>query len=556
MYKTVPLVLILFLITGGRAQERADVIDSITPSSAIFFLKTSRINTLVSAVSFVADNLLSRERADAFTRKRNVIRDRTGVDPLNIESLAQAGIDVERAAAIAIFPSGARNEERIALFIPVLDEKTFPLAFVEMLRRGVKAKDADFFPAITEYRGHSTHQIRRDIYTVAFEGVFIVASTGELLRKIIDVRADNEGYLALDPLYRESLGRGDARYDIRIFAARDFLKEALREMKNEEPEKNEGAKKDGGPSALMRERAFEAGALIMTGSDRDDFNAGASHLNAVEYAFLGVSARPGVLDIDMGIKFNETSARVNTFIDLVKTGMTGRSLRVNDAAAYSFLSLDFDRIEELCSKGGPGCRYYARIKEGIREDLGIDFQSDLLPHQVGVLNIVAGQPKGVGGGYLFYVPMKNPQSARTIWEKSRAYLKKKHEAASRYGEAKIGNRESHWHIDSKNRRNYMVYDERGVYLGNDTDLIATALGSPETAAPGGDRESIVKQGEGVFFLARLKKESFFGALLTLYSYRIEDIRLLVEKMTECVVTGEKRERYLSLDITIKLSRQR
>ncbi len=551
MYKPFSLILALALFTGGAAAERADEIDSLTPSSAILFIKTSRINDFVTSVTYVVENLLSPGRTDAFMKEKNSFRDRTGIDFLDLDSLKKAGVDVERRAGLAIFPAGTRGEERIALFLPVLDVKTFPLAFVDMIKRASPGKDPDVYPAITEYRGYTTYQIGRDIFTVAFDGVFVMASTGELLRKILDIRADSAGYLALDPRYREWSARGAGNYDLRVFATRDFLKDAMTKRKKKESG-GEGVEKNGGDDgAWTRGRA-----LIMASAEREGFTSGASLFNAVDYAFLGASARSGSLRIDFGFKFNDTSPTVTTFLDVLKTGMTSRSLRVREAATYSFLSLDFAKIEDLCRRGSPGCRQYARIKEGMREDLGIDFQADLLPYYNGVVNLIAGPPRGSGGGFIIYVPMEDASKAKAIWEKSSAYLRKKYEGTDRFGTGRIGDRNSFWYIDSKNNRNHAVCDNRGLYMGNDVELISLALASPEAgageAAMGGD----MKLGADVFFFTRLKKESFFGALLSLYSYRNEDLRLLVDKMTDLVVVGEKMDRYLSIAIDMKLAKRR
>lgn len=551
MYKPFSLILALALLTGGSAAERADEIDSMTPSSAVLLIKTSRINDFVVSFTYVIENLLSTRRADSFMKEKNAFRDRTGIDPLDLDSLKKAGVDVERRAGMAIFPDGTRGEERMALFMPVLNVKTFPLAFVDMIKKAKKTEDADIYPAITEYRGYTVHQIGRDIFSAAFDGVFVLASTGELLRKILDTRADNAGYLALDPRYKEWSGRGGRGYDLRVFATREFLKEAVRKKRKKESD-GEGVEKKGeGPRAWIGE-----GGLVMAAVEREGFTSGASLFNAVDYAFLGASARSGSVKVDVGFKFNETSATVTTFLDILKTGMTARSLRIRDAATYSFLSLDFAKIEDLCRRGSPGCRHYQQIKEGMREDLGIDFQTDLLPYYNGVLNLIAGPPKGAGGGYLIYIPMEDASKARALWEKSSAYLKKKYEGTGRYGTGSIGEKKMFWYIDSKNNRNHAVCDARGLYLGNDTGLIDVALSSPEIGAGEAAKEAEIKLGDAVFFFTRLKKESFFGALLSLYSYRNDDLRLLVEKMTDLVIVGEKADRYLSIAIDMKLAGRR
>jgi hypothetical protein len=565
-------MIFLFPASGSNPQERADVVESITPSTAMLFMKTARIKDLLESMNFVANNLLPQSLFDTINKKKDDFKNKTGIDLLDIESLNKTGVDTERTVSLALYPSGRRDENRIVLFIPVKNEKTFPLKFVEILKKATGSETLDLYPVITEYRSHTIYQIQKDIFSTAFDGVFILASTGELVRSIIDVKESNSGYLSLDPKYIDYLGKTKKNYDIRAFATRDFFKWAVSSMrmprdrireekKKAEPNKDKQAF---GPKTLNAARLFNVQHTPEAGADKeglkksesDKFFKGPSQFNAVDYVSLGAAVRPTDIDIDLAIQFNNTSSGVNTFLELIKTGLSDRALYVKNAATFAYVSIDCNKIEELCRTRGAGCAYYAEFKDEIRNELGIDFEREFIPFYSGVVNIIASQPKGSGGGYVLYFSMIDPAHNKVMWDKIAAYLKEKFKNTDRFGYEKIGAADSFWYIDSKNSKIYFVYDTRGMYIGNDTELVNTALSSKTIKeAPPGD-DIIQKLGNNVFFLSFIKKESFFGALIMLQAFRNKELSAIVEKMTDIYVIGEKIDSYISLDITVKLMKRK
>lgn len=565
MNKIISLVaaLLLAVAAGAYSQERIDVVESFTPSSAVFFLKTARVKNAIVSLKYIVDNLLSREYADKFNRKKEEIKAKTGIDPMDIESLRNAGIDVNRTMSLAIYAKGRQNEERVLLFIPVLDDKTFPLKFVEVLKKLSKRESSDLYPAITDYNGYSLYQISRDVFTTAVDGVFIIGSTGELVRSVIDVKKNNTGYLALDPLYSDCLARTKKNYDLRVFMTRDFLKDVMKPVrkddgdlrKEDKKESNEKASNDG---MLMNVHYLveTAGNQPSVRSELDKFSTGPSPFNSVDYAFVGGSVTPAEVAIDLAARFNNTSGTVNSFLSVIKTGTSGRALYVKNAAAYAYVSLDYGRIAELCSGSAAGCAYYGQFRDQVARELGLDFEKDIVPYYSGVVNVIAGQPKGGGGGYVLYFPIDDAARGKKAWEKSSAYCAGKFKGTERYGTATIGGERAFWYIDEKNSKNYVVCDKRGFYLGNDQELAAAALAGREIGQKSLKDDVMGRLGDNVFFLAHVKKESYFGSLLMLYSYRANEISGLVEKMTDLYVIGDKKDNFVSLGIVVKLMKRK
>ncbi len=574
MKKMLSLMFIFFLfpISAVNPQERADVVESFTPSSAMLFMKTARIKNLLESLNFVAQNLLTQEIADKLNKKKEEFKAKTGIDPLDVESLKKAGIDIDRTASFAVFPSGRRDENRFLLLLPVRDDKIFPLKFVEILKKMSGSETLDLYPIITDYRGRSIFQVRKDIFSTAFDGSFILASTGELLRGVIDVKENNVGHLSIDPKYSDYLGKTKKNYDVRVFVTRDFLKSVVssagaRDKKIRDKKKTGGTENDKkaggsylGESVRLREVQYVPAADEEKNSEKkselDSLSHGPSIFNAVDYASLGVTVKPANIDLDLAVQFNNTSASVNTFLDLAKPGMSDKALLVKNAATFAYVSIDFTKMEELCKSGGRGCSFYAEFKNEVHNDLGIDFEKDFVPYFSGVINVIASQARGAGGGYVIYLSMSDPGRNKAIWDKMALYLKDKYKGTDRFGYGKIGAADSFWYIDSKNSKIYTVFDKRGFYIGNETELINVALASKQMKdAPASD-DLIKRMGGNAIFLASIKKESFFGALIMLQAYRTKELGALLEKMTDIYVIGEKLDHYLSIDVTIKLMRRK
>jgi len=397
------------------------------------------------------------------------------------------------------------------------------------------------------------YQIRRDVFTTALDGVFVIGSTGEIVRSVIDAKMKNEGYLALDPGYIDSLDKNRKNYDLRAFASRDFLKEIMKERAKpaddrKEPKSDKPVSRYNAPAEGLRYAAAD--------SERDRLSSGPSLFNAMDYAFLGASVKPTAIDVDLAVKFNRTSGTVNTYLDVIKTGLNGRALSVKNATALIFASLDFARIEELCGSNAPGCSQYAAFKERVKSDLGIDFQADIVPSFSGVVNLVTGEPKGAGSGYALYLPMNDAGRSEKILEKAAAYLKEQYKGTERFGTATIGGSKAYWYYGAKSGKTYISRDKRGLYMANDAELLAAAMAGKETSQiqlSGGAPRTI---GENVFFLTALKKESFFGAILLLYGNRSREIGGFVDKIQELSAVSRKIDDYITLDIVINLMKRK
>ena len=133
----------------------------------------------------------------------------------------------------------------------------------------------------------------------------------------------------------------------------------------------------------------------------------------------------------------------------------------------------------------------------MKEDLGLDFQADVVPSFSGVMNMVTGEPKGAGSGYALYLPMNDAAQSGKILDKAAAYLKEKYKGTERFGTVTIGGAKSYWYIGAKSGKTYISRDRRGLYMANDAELMAATMAGKETGQvqlSGGARQESGRQG--------------------------------------------------------------
>lgn len=564
MKKIVSFIVLMILASAASfADERADVVESITPSSAILFVKTSRIKDFVKPVNFFTAYLLPEEMISKFTRKRDDLKNRTGVDVTNLDSLKKAGIDTGRTASLAVFGPDRTGQERMILFIPVFDEKTFPLKFVEIIKKNAASESVDLYPVLTEYKGRTLYQVHRDMFAVSIDGVFVVASTGELARAVIDVReGGGAGSLALDPNFIDYTASVKKNYDLRAYVARGLLKGLFQNRTRPRKKTDENKKEEEGGDKPVSVRDASPSLRLVADTvpvnpesdEADKLAQGPSPFNSVDYVSLGAIIRPEAAILDIAAKFNNSSATINMLLDAINPG-AARSIKVVNPATSACLSIDFSKIEEYCKNQEAGCRYYSSFKREIMEELGIDFTRDVLPGFSGVINLIAGQPRGFGGGYAVFLPME-VAAARKIWDKSSQFLKNKFKGTDRYGAGKLGTSPSFHYVDSRNSTIHVVCDRRGIYLGNDTEILAELLAGKDVKDLFGGDPAAPKADGSEFLYLHIKKESFFGALILLQAYRTREVGGVVDRLKDIIMTGRKSGNFVSLDVKVNLEKRK
>ncbi len=552
MKRAVP-ALIIVIALGARIspQDQGRPFESILPESPFLLVRTVNLGDCLESVRLVINRLLSDGDRARVTEEIAIIERRTGINLLDENSLKKTGIDPARRAALAYYSGMQERGERIALLIPVLDAKSFHLGFPEILRKASGRPDADMYPVISSYRSRSVHQIGKDIFTSAVDGYFIVASEGGLLQNIIDTAEDGAGSLALDPAYRDYLQKKKEDSDVDIYMKREFLAETAKKFlelisgapqEKTGPQNGDGGEKSGKEDSDWREPGRG------NDPDRDGIEGWFSSVN---YAAVGLSVRKGRLMVDAGVDFDRSVGRTADLLESIKGGVIGGALYNADANTLLVLGLDLGRFESFCAGDGVLCTYYSGIKKKIMRDYAIDISVDIVPSSAGIVCFFMGSDSypTLNSSSVVYFPLRD---SGAIAEKTASRLVSLGKKDDVWGEIVIKGSRGFWYVGPSGRKSNLVFDKRGVFMGNNTDLIGVCIGS-------GTLSSMVKGSPigaridgDTFLFGLIKKNSFLKTMLMMQSGKPGKGMNFFQKIGDIGVSGKRKDGYVSflLDVDI------
>jgi len=535
LYLIVILVLLFSAITFG------DVVgdtESMTPAEVTVFVKTRHIGRLLKTANYLVFNVMEDEQRNKIISEKNAFRDKTGVDYLDEESLKNFGIDTSRPISFAMFEKDIQREV-MAAFIPVYNEKEFTDKIIQIMKNTPSdGGQKPVSPVIAKHRSIVITQLKDDMFVAGLGGYFIIGSTDDIVRKIIDVREVRNGSLVLTTEYKDYISREKNNYDVNAFITRRFI-----EQMNSAP----GGEAYG---------AAEIKDLVLTqGGEADSGSFDANTLiKSVDYISAGMGFDRNKFQLNGSVKLAGDNPYVDMLLGLLKTGENSKSLYVQNADTTFFISLNYKYLDNLCGSGIPMCAQYNQFKADLKNQGNIDFEKDILPYYSGVINAFAidsGAAGGMGDMALF-LPINDGKKVEDIWKKFRTMLQAKYGKEKKFGEEKIDGRRAFWYIDQTQMRIFVAYDSRGIYAGNSTGLIKSALKSDTMDKAGNTGRLGSLLNEKTFFLFNIKKNNFIRNLMLMRAQGTPGVGDSLSKIGEVSLFCEKRDRLVSLDFDIEI----
>ncbi|NLV67789.1 MAG: hypothetical protein GXY14_08960, partial [Spirochaetes bacterium] len=126
----ISLTAVLFMVPALFSQNTGDI-ESLVSNELNAFLKTSEITRLLKTVNYTINYLFDEQTRSQVFLQRDDFRDKTGIDFLNEASLRNSGIDTSRPLSMAFYQDD-NSRDVFILFVPVYNEKEFPLKFDEI----------------------------------------------------------------------------------------------------------------------------------------------------------------------------------------------------------------------------------------------------------------------------------------------------------------------------------------------------------------------------------------------------------------------------------------
>lgn len=549
------LSIIIFLLFSISVYAQAEFnIETLVPDSSILVIKTSKIKRLVQSINFVMDNLLNDEDKAGVKKEIDDLEKKMGFNFLDEPSLAAYGIDTGRRACAAYLEKGTENDERILLFLPVMNEKMFPLKFVEVLKNMYPGKDSDVYPVITSYQERTLYQFHKDIFGTTLEGNFIISSNGDQLKKVVDMWKSGSRGILDDKTYQDYLIKNKENNDIDIFGKHTFLVEVYNLLL-----KTIFAK----PEQKKQSKNKISDLYLCTSTKQEDPETQApeqilakdsAFLNAIDYFSVGLKQRDQKIFCDIGGSFNRSHEDVNLFLDAIKTGLHEKAVFSSDASSFLFVAFDFDYFENLCKKESSFCLKYKAFKDSLEKELGINVSKDLIPHASGIMNMVMGSSShpALNADFVFCLPMESTGKADKLWEIMNKKLKSDYETSARYGVADNVKGKVLWYIDNKEKKNILAVDDGVLYIGTNLDMVISVMQSPRLVQNVDKNTISSRLDDDIFAIVQVKKQSFFKTMYGLSQSKKPEKNDIFKRVGDVVLIAKKRGSYLMVSLEIEI----
>jgi hypothetical protein len=465
------------------------------------------------------------------------------------------------------------------ILLPVSDADRFPGVFSEMLKKMDTNKQKDAYPVVTSYRNFRISQGDKDVFFTVIKDYFIIASTGGLIREVVDRSIQGGASLAADSFYLDYTQRHKSSNDLNFYFRGHFISgmvESLQKSMFPKRERMSGEESDqpgdegdygqpdsegdneGGDDAIRVEpqnHRFDpsrrARLIQVQMRDMKPQESRESGIDAIDYSILGVNLETRRFTIQLAASFNDKNPTVNSMLDLIRTGATAKALSAANSLIYVFLSLDLAGLEKISAQDPSFRSGYEKMKQDSAEDFGIDLEKDFIPYSHGVFNVVAGDI--TKNEFALFMPMKDGAVSLALGKKIQAHIIKKYAAEKRSGYENItsGVRAAYFFND-RGAKTYFFADKRGLYTGSGVSVLKAALGSPLMDRPGSTDGLAKRTTADSFFLAMIKKNIFVSSMLQSQMKGNKVLGEATRGLGDIYLTAEKNGRFVSLDLDVAM----
>ncbi len=347
-------------------------------SDVQIMVSTSSVKNFIESLNSIPPGAGGGEFQRSLSGVRDNFLRKTGVDILDSYSLKKLGVDTGRPLLMAWFPK-VKRIKNIIVIIPVYDGKRFPLKFIKLLQKSNPEKFAA--PVITPYKGHTLYQMGRDIFCSSTQGYFILASSGQILRKSLMNSEMPDRTLLYDKAYQRAMSSNLSPCDLEIFVSKPGLQHAA--------------------NKIFRETGYKKNDLL--GFSMPDFFYGGGSLTPQGILVKAVMAWP---EVSLGKSLPD-------FFDFIKKEPGEK----NDKLSHLRLAVS---LKSLLVKRGDKFTFSQRgeiVAKKLHKILGSNLYKEIVPHMGGELEFVAGDLSDSPRVYTFRITMQSSKIARSVYKK-------------------------------------------------------------------------------------------------------------------------------------------
>ncbi|MBN2403563.1 MAG: hypothetical protein JXN64_14390 [Spirochaetes bacterium] len=537
-YKIIITLTSLIIATALRGDENRNnptqciEPENFTPSTAALFIEISSIS---KAVDFLNAEKDSHNIGNVLTKNIKWIKelkDKTGVDVLNTKSLKNIGIDINKALYITGF-GYKKNEPKSVFFLPIIDKKNFPINFVKLLKIINDDKtNPDINPAISTYKDIRVFQIPNKIFFAVIDNYFILASSGNALTDIIDIKTQGcETSLAANPLFKDYKSKSDINIEssiLKIFIRKEYLDNTYETVQGKEIKK--------------------------------DLQAAKPNLNFIDYISLSLDSETDEVSFMGRLSVNKEDPYGDLLIKVFTTDLFENALFAENPTGYHFLSIDVNKINEhfkaMTDKNDSAYKAYTEIMKPGRNT---HFLKDaVLPCSKSFFNIIFQKPKTASemDNFIVYIPMEECGDIKKTLKNLQKELENNHTEEGTFGEEKIDGHNSFWFKNSSHYKINILGYKGNIYAGNDIGLLKEVLKSSEKKSPDIKNDFTKRIDKNTFLISytQFDDESFLKAVLMMLAYNNTDLYGFISKIESINLTGKKIDNDLMLNLRLKMLR--
>jgi hypothetical protein len=578
------LCMFLLAIASGFAASVDLTMESLAPAGTSVFMRSAAISDVVSSYNRFVESSMNKQQREELSKKIADVKAKTGLDPFNEESLKKAGIDTKRPMGFA-YMGKENRDEKMMILLPVSDADRFSGVFSEMQKKMDSEKQDDVYPVVTSYRNFRISQSGKDVFTTVVKDYFIITSTGNLIREVVDRSIQGGASLAADSFYLDYTQKHKSSNDINFYFRGHFISgmveslqktmfpqhEGMNSGESDQPADNgdngqpdsEGYNEGGDDTSRVEPQNYRfnpagrARLIQVQMRDMKPQESKESGIDAIDYSILGVNLEARRFTVQLAVSFNDKSPMVNSMLDLIRTGATAKALSAANSLIYVFLSLDLAGLEKISAQDPSFRAGYEKMKQDTAEDFGIDLQKDFIPYSHGVFNVIAGDI--TKNEFALFVPMKDGAMSEALGKKIQAHIINKYAADKRSGYENItGGVRAAYYFNDRGAKTYFFADRRGLYTGSGVSVLKAALKSPLMDKPGAADGLAKRTTANSFFLAMVKKNLFVSSMLQSQMKGNKALGDATRSLGDIYLTAEKTGRFVSLDldVAVELAKQK
>ncbi len=441
--------------------------DRLISSSARVFVYSAPIKNFLGSCNYLIDKVLDENVRGSVRAYEQVFSERTGVDFFDEYSLKKFGVDTTRSLCLAVFPK-YRNNQMLLISVPVTNDSSFPLKFIEMIRKN-RSENANVYPVITPYKGHSIYQIGRDIFLSSVSGNFLIASDGDIIRDSIDNLENPSSTLLYDNHYLAFRNKQRMVQDI------NFYIHGQGQMGPEE---------------------IKSAVNFFIGAKSDTETGGNAEVIKSPFMFLygGLSLGKKSVYLSAETMCDSKSEDYKWLTEIFRNRKLPDLGAESDMSFFS-ISLDMKSFEGICRSGRPGCEGFTAFKTKFEKVTGMSFDKDLVSASNGILDIYAGMDDKKRLLYSMRIPVKDGKHSVELWKKMKKNFYRLNKKSGAYKEEKSGTL-TFFKVGDTGKYTHVGYSGNCLFMGNDLNAIKKAI------AGAGKKNSA--SGQDSFMVSRIK----------------------------------------------------